>query len=306
MQTCPLGRTGLEVTPIGFGAAEIGFSGMPQEQVTPLIRDLIDEGINFIDTASAYRESEARVGQAIKGQRDRLLLLTKCAHPSEREHPDDLQWKAPRVKASVERSLQRLGTDVLDVVFIHSVRQVVLEDGEPIEALLEAQRQGKVRHIGYSGDGDAAAFAANLDGIDVVETSISPFDQHNIDRVLPITRRENQGVLAKRPIANAAWAHLDDPQALYTDRLKAMNIHPRDFDIDGDGDENKAWVELSIRFTMSVPNVHAAIIGTTQRDHARQNLQFAAAPRLPNEVMEHIRRSFHDNEPKPGEWKPLI
>src|SRR5205085_7946196 len=109
-----------------------------------------------------------------------------------------------------------------------------------IGALVEAQKAGKVRWPGYSGDNDAAAWAARRPEIAVIETSISIADQVNIDLVLPKTRANNIGVLVKRPIANAAWKQLSSQPGLYqgyaktyTDRFAKMRLKAEELGFKG-------------------------------------------------------------------------
>src|SRR5205814_11922 len=136
---------------------------------------------------------------------------------------------------TVDRSLRRLRTDRLEVILLHSCDLHTLQKGEALGTLVEAQKAGKVRWPGYSGDNEAAAWAAGRPEVAVIETSISIADQVNIDLVLPVTRAKNCGVLAKRPIANAAWKPLSSQPGLYqgyaktyTDRFAKMKLSPEE------------------------------------------------------------------------------
>src|SRR5204862_2867736 len=116
-----------------------------------------------------------------------------------------------------------------------------------------------------------------LPDVAVIETSVSIADQRNINLVLPVAREHNLGVLAKRPVANAAWKDVQQQQGLYknyaktyTDRLRQMKLDPAPLGFTGPADE--AWPELALRFTLSQPGVPSAIIGTTSPDNARKNI----------------------------------
>jgi aryl-alcohol dehydrogenase-like predicted oxidoreductase len=154
--------------------------------------------------------------------------------------------------------------------------------------------------------GSAAAYAAALPDVAVIETSVSIADQHNIDAVLPVARQHDVGVLAKRPVANAAWKDINQQQGLYknyaktyTDRLAQMKLDPASLGVAGPA--AAAWPELALRFTLSQPGVHTAIIGTTNPDNARQNIAYAEKGALPQDVVEKIREAFRNADPE-GKW----
>ena len=136
----------------------------------------------------------------------------------------------------------------------------------------------------------------------MIETSISIADQANIARVLPAAKQHNVGVLAKRPIANAAWKDPSRQEGLYKsysqpyrERLQKMAIQPADLGIGGPPEE--AWPQLALRFTLSFPEVHSAIIGTTKPANAQKNIDHANAGPLPHDVVEKIRAAFQHADP---------
>ncbi|MGB0768906.1 MAG: aldo/keto reductase, partial [Phycisphaeraceae bacterium] len=203
MEPTLLGKTDLSVGRLGFGAAPIGFLDTPQGQVDKLVAMLLDEGVNLFDTAAMYEGAEDKLGQAIDGRRDSAVLVTKCG--TRDDGLDGEAWSAELINASIDRSLKRLKTDRLDITMLHSCDLDTLENGEAVDALRRAREAGKTTYLGYSGDNDTAAAAAAMDWVDVIETSVNICDQHNIDAVLPACKTHNVGVIAKRPIANAAW-----------------------------------------------------------------------------------------------------
>jgi len=182
-------------------------------------------------------------------------------------------------------------------MLLHTCDLPTLKKGEAIGALLEAQKAGKVRWLGYSGDNDAAAWAAARPEIAVVETSISICDQANIEIVLPVARKHNVGVIAKRPIANAAWKDLSRQPGFYkgyaqpyTDRLGRMGLSPTDLGFSGPPEQ--AWPEIALRFTLSQKGVHTAIIGTTRLENAVANRNYAQKGPLRENVVRRIREAF--------------
>jgi aryl-alcohol dehydrogenase-like predicted oxidoreductase len=296
MQQRTFGRTGLSVSPLGFGAAPVGYLNIPQHEITRLLNQLLDSGVNVIDTAASYPGAEEAIGKAIGNRRDEFVLVSKCGQ-SFGDVPGDA-WSAQVITATIERSLARMRTDRLDVMLLHSCELDVLQRGEAIEALVSAREAGKIRHAGYSGDNGAAAWAAAHPELEVLQTSVSITDQHNIDLVLPIAREHNVGVMAKRPIADAAWnptrpGMYQSYGKVYEDRLKAMNISAEKYRL--------SWIELALRFTLSFREVSTAIVGTTNLEHARANVGVASQGPLAGDVVDEIRSAFHDADPN-GEW----
>ena len=303
MNTTTFGKTHLDVTPLGFGAAPVGILETEQQQVATILHTLLDRGVNLIDTAANYRGSERAIGEAISDRRDEYILVSKCGHAL--EGLDGEPWSARLIEQTIDQSLRRLKTDHLDVMLLHSCDLDTLKKGEALGALVKAREAGKIRFAGYSGDNEAAAHAATLDDVAVLETSVSICDQANIDAVLPAAREHNVGVIAKRPIANAAWKDLAEQPgfystyaATYTERLAKMNIRPADLGFD---DTPAGWIELALRFTLSQPGVHTAIIGTTSPAHAESNIAMTERGPLPDEAVSKLRSAFTEAESAAGE-----
>jgi aryl-alcohol dehydrogenase-like predicted oxidoreductase len=298
MTKIPFGRTGYDVSPLGFGGAPIGYLNADQEHATEILNLMLDAGVNLIDTAAAYPGSERLIGRAIGHRRSEFVVVSKCGNRL--PDLDEPLWSKALITKTVDRSLKNLGCDHLDVMLLHSCDLKTLQAGDAVAALVEAKKAGKIRFAGYSGDNDAAAYAAGLDDISVIETSVNIVDQANIDRVLPICVEKNIGVLAKRPIANAAWKDLADQQGLYqtyaktyTDRLKQMDLDPIDL-----GFTAADWPEIALRFTLSQKGVHTAIIGTQNPANARANIAAVEKGPLPSEMVAKIRDAFLNADPE--------
>src|SRR3954453_4765782 len=194
METRQFGKTDMQVSVLGFGGAEIGFEGASPEVVSRLLDDALDAGLNVIDTAECYLDSEELIGQAVSRRRHDFHLFTKCGHP---ENPGVEDWRPESLLASIERSLRRLRTDRVDLVQLHSCSEAELRKGDVIAALQQARAKGYTRYIGYSGDGDAARYAVECGAFDTLQISVSVLDQEAIDRVLPLAKERNMGVIAK-------------------------------------------------------------------------------------------------------------
>src|SRR5690606_10817433 len=113
MEHIPFGNTGLRVSRLGFGAAPIGLLETELRQVENVLRFLLDSGMNLIDTAACYRGSEELLGKAVGNRREDFVLVSKCGHASGLPTPD---WDPKTIRDSIDRSLQRLRTDHIDVM----------------------------------------------------------------------------------------------------------------------------------------------------------------------------------------------
>lgn len=269
-----------------------------------MLNEMLDAGVNVLDTAAMYPGSEAFIGEHLSHRRKDYVLISKCG--SKVAEIDAPPWSVKLVGQSVDRALKLLKTDVLDVMLLHSCEKKYLEEGELLAELVKARAAGKVKHVGYSGDNETVAYAATLPDIEVVETSISIADQANIIGLLPVAKKHNVGVIAKRPIANAAWKDLSQQPGFYssyaktyTERLGAMELDPASLGFAGEA--AKAFPELALRFTLSFPEVSTAIIGTTNPENARANLRYASSGALPSDVIGKIQAAFRHADPE-GKW----
>lgn len=307
MEHRTFGKTGLSVSVLGFGAAPIGYLDTAQSDVEKTLNSLLDAGLNFIDTAASYPGSEEALGKAVADRREQFVLVSKCGQQFD-ELPGKA-WSAELITATIDRSLRRLRTDHLDVMLLHSCDLEVLERGEAVGALAKAREAGKIKFAGYSGDNEAAVYAAKLPEIAVIETSVNVCDQANLASVVPIAREQNVGVIAKRPIANTAWKPAQELKGIYQDyakpyreRFAAMGLIARELGFSGDAD----WPEIALRFTLSHPGVHVAIIGTTSPVNAHRNLAAATKGPLPKEALERIQSAFRRAREAAGEpWPGL-
>jgi aryl-alcohol dehydrogenase-like predicted oxidoreductase len=306
MQYTTFGRTGLKVSRLAFGAGPIGYLDSSQDRVGQVLNLLLDRGVNVIDTAAAYLGSEELIRRAVGQRRGEYLLVSKCGRRVEGIDAED--WSAQAVTETVERSLRRLGTDCLDVMLLHSCRLEVLKRGEALGALLRAKEAGKIRFAGYSGDNEAATFAAGLPGVDVLMCSVSICDQVNLDGALPAAAQAGAGVMAKRSVANGAWKPLEAQMGIYreyvkpyVERFQAMALEPGELGFQGP----EAWMEIALRFTLAEPEVHVVSIGTTSPANAEANLRLLEAGPLPAPAVASIRAAFRDASRSAGPWPGL-
>lgn len=202
-----LGRTGLNVSEISFGAWQLGnndaWGGMDDKTAYNLVSEAIDRGINLFDTAPNYAsgQSETLLGNILRGKREQVVLVSKFGH-----RPDGTcNFSVASFWESLEGSLARLQTDYLDVILLHNPPIQLYESHDPIwSALEQSKRQGKVRHYGASLD-----FAAEIElclkntESEVLEIFFNIFHQ-DVRRAFPHIRGKQTGVLAKVPL-DSGW-----------------------------------------------------------------------------------------------------
>ena len=284
MKTHTFGRTGMQVSTLGLGGNDL--NECSEQEADRLIQRAIEIGFNVIDTAESYKESEERIGRALGSRREDCYIFTKCGHADNFDLP---AWSPQLLEASIERSLRRLRTDHLDMVFLHSCSLHHLQRGDVITSLQRAQGAGKVRFIGYSGDREAARFAANCGAFDALELSLNIADQEAINQLIPLAQDREMGVVAKRSLANLAWKPLTTPLPEPT-RIYQERLHKLDYDFLHNDDA----ADIALRFTTSTPGVHIAIVGTTNLDHLYSNVSSVNAGPLTQEQFEAIRARWKD------------
>lgn len=296
------GRTDMDVSILGFGAAEIGYEKVAQTTVDELLNGAIDTGLNVVDTAECYLDSEVQIGKAIGHRRKDYYLFTKCGHAKD-ESGADLGWSKTGVVRSIERSLKRLKTDAVDLVLLHSCSLEELEKGACIEGLEEAKKAGKTRYIGYSGDSSAARHAIESGRFDALQTSVNLCDQEAIELTLPLAREKGMGVIAKRPIANAVWRYDEEPKngyhVEYWKRLRALQYPFASGEARDDRGPDGA-AGIAMRFTAMQPGVHVLIVGTTKPERWKQNAELLKAGPLSKERLESIRATW--KKTATGDW----
>jgi aryl-alcohol dehydrogenase-like predicted oxidoreductase len=284
-----LGGTGLEVTEIGFGALEIGRdwaadcnpdpSHLSESGAGRLLNALLDRGINFIDTAPAYWFSEEFIGKAISHRRDEFILATKVG-----EHCDKsgsfYDYSGPATHRFIDQSLKRLRTDVIDLLQIHSASMEVLERGETLVAMQEAQRAGRVRHIGMTGGVAECVRAIEIGGYETVQF---PYNMLNIsaeEKLFPLIREKGVGAIIMRGLAGGK---LTSKYRNLANKELADAIARFEQFAGPDG-----LAALATRFVLAQPLVSSVIVGTRRIEAVDENLRAAEKP-LDSETLERVR-----------------
>ena len=289
MEKRRLGNTDMDISVLGFGGSEIGYERASSATVKKLLNQALDAGLNVIDTAECYVTSEELIGAAVGARRGDFYLFTKCGHERGWAQPD---WRPESLLRSIERSLKRLKTDYVDLVQLHSCSEVELGEGGVIDALKRARERGHTRYIGYSGDSAAALYAVECGDFDTLQISVSVADQEALERILPLALARSMGVIAKRPLANVAWHNGNRPPddfygRVYWERLQKVKYPFLDKDL-------KATVATALRFTLSVPGVHTAIVGTAKPERFMENAAALEEGPLPKKAFDKIMACWRE------------
>jgi len=288
MEQRRLGKADIVASVLGFGASEIGYQRVSHRTVARLLGRALDAGLNVIDTAECYDDSETLIGRALGARRRECHLFTKCGHAHGWGRAD---WRPASLLASIERSLRRLETDYVDLIQLHSCSLAELKKGGAIEALQRARERGWARYIGYSGDGAAARYAVECGRFDTLQTSVSIADQAALDITVPLARARQMGVIAKRPLANVAWRYAGKPSEPY---YQTYWSRLRTLDYAFLREASDTAVAAALRFTLGVPGVHTAIVGTTKPERWEQNAALLQEGALPPREVERIRARWRE------------
>lgn len=246
-----LGRTGLRVSPIGFGAFKIGRNegikyaegyDLPDDEASDrLLHRVLDLGIDLVDTAPAYGSSEARIGRALRDRREEFTLSTKVGE-TWRDGVGHYDFSPEAVDASLDRSLRALRTDRLDLVFVHSdgSDRDILERGDVLGVLQRRRDAGDLRFIGFSGktvEGHLAAIESG--GFDALMVEFHPLDE------------------SQRPVIEAATAA--DIGLVVKKGLASGRLAPQE----------------AIPFCLEPTGVATVVVGSLTPDHLADNLAIA-------------------------------
>ena len=304
METRPFGNTGLEVSRLGIGLAEIGMHlpAADQARAAVVLNTALDNGINLLDTAAMYGNSEELIGDAVSHRRNEYILATKCGLPGGDEKGE--AWTGPAMTRSIDRSLQRLQTDHVDIVQLHSCGVDVLEKGDVIRALEDARAAGKTRFISYSGDEEAAAWAVESGLFATLQTTFNLVDQNARRGLLEDARKAGMGIIIKRPIANGIWGGGPN-QTRATMRFEDISERVAAMMAEGPVPGAPAdRILLALGFTFAHPQVDTAIVGTTNPDHLLSNIEMVnSGLRLADGVVDELHRRF---DLLGGNWRQII
>lgn len=290
MDMTVLGRTGLQVTKLGYGAMEIRgprvWGGRPvtDAEAERILNAVLDSGINFIDTAYDYGRSEEYIGRYISSRRDEYILATKCGctlvdcgDHDETPHV----WTRDNLLHNIETSLSRMKTDYIDLLQLHGPTVQQAEEGQLVEVLKEIQATGKVRWIGISSY--LPHIPAFIDSGDF-DTFQIPYSALERDHENFITRagENGAGLIIRGGVARG------EPGAGLglADRWASWEKAGMDEFLD----EGESRTGFLLRFTLTHPHMSTTIVGTMNPAHLLENLRYAEKGPLSEEIYAEAKR----------------
>ncbi|MFP6675159.1 MAG: aldo/keto reductase [Pirellulaceae bacterium] len=284
-----LGRTGLQVTQVGYGSMGLrgpktwGVRVVDDEDADRFLNRVLDVGINFIDTSPDYGVSEQRIGRYIGARRDEFYLATKCGC-CPRQHEDHLEvrhdWKKDVLERNIESSLDRLRTDYIDLLQFHGGDAETLQREGLIDTLCGFRDSGLIRFIG------ASSSLPNLPGLielDVFDTFQVPYSclapQHH--DVITSAAATGAGIIIRGGIAHGGPdAEIERP---------ALDDIWKSACLDEVLPTGMSRAELILRYTLSHPHCHTTIVGTCDPQHLAENVAAAARGPLAGDLLQEIR-----------------
>ena len=309
-----LGRTRLCVSEVSLGTVELGMeyglkeddeSSVPAETVARnLLNRAIDSGVNFIDTAAQYGNSEEIIGRALKDRRSEYVLATKCMHRLD----EGLDYAESRrsIAESIDQSLSRLQTDHIDLLQVHGRDSIELEqrmigDGEVMGELEKARKAGKIRYLGYSSYSEDAALAAIGDGRwDTLQIACNILDRRYLKRVIPEAHKCGVGIIVRSALLKGA---LTEKIRFMPERLKPLSEHI-DRLVEIQAATSYSLPELALRFVLSIPDVSTIIVGADRINYLEEAVSTSDGLALSEELRLKLDGMALDDPYllNPGNW----
>jgi len=291
LATSVLGRTGLDVTHLSFGAMEIrgpriwGGRSVSEEQAETILNAVLDEGINFIDTANDYGRSEEFIGKYISHRRNEFYIATKCGCTVVRKdkNTDDTPhvWTRENLFRGLNESLQRMKTDYIDIMQLHNPPVDVTEQNHLVDVLKEMRQQGKVRFISISTTLPHLPTYLEWGVFDTFQIPYSALEREHEDWISR-TDQAGIGTIIRGGVARGEFGvGLGDE-----DRWKKFE----EANLDELREPDESRTAFLLRFTLSHPHVQTIIVGTLYPEHLRENVAAVKKGPLPADVYEEAKR----------------
>src|SRR5437660_3991433 len=300
IMTRTLGGTGADVTILSYGAMEL--RGRPRgpeiadADAGRLLNAVLDAGINLIDTSPDYGRSEELMGTYIGHRRDEFFLASKCGCPMELPagtpppYPHD--YSPGNVRANVEQSLRRLGTDHLDLVQVHmSPSQTTMEQHATVQTLKNLQAEGKIRFIGMSGILPNLPDHLAMGVFDVFQIPYSAVQRDHEDLIAQ-AKDAGAGTFIRGGAARGAAS--EDKNWSVSPLSQDPGVGQRNWQTSGIAgllsEAGMTNMEFVLRFTLSHPGLSTTIVGTSNPAHLASNIAIAEKGPLPADLYEEAKK----------------
>ena len=290
-----LGRTGLGVTDLSYGAMEVrgsriwGGRAVTERQAETILHTVLDSGINFIDTANDYGRSEEFIGKYLSTRRDEYYLATKCGctvvHKDENTDDTPHVWTPENLFRGLHESLERMKTDYIDVMQLHNPSIEQTEQGDLVAVLQEMKQQGKVRWIGCSATHPHITAYINSGVFDVFQIPYSALERQH-EEAITQAGEAGAGTIIRGGVARG------EPGVGLGDDNRWTSFEKAGLDeLRAEGESRTAFL---LRFTLSHPEMDTTIVGTLIPEHLQENVRIAEQGPLPADVYAEAKRRLSE------------
>lgn len=296
-----LGRTGLEVTQLGYGAMEVRgdriWGGRPcgDVQAQHILNAVVDGGINFIDTANDYGKSELYIGRYLASRRDEFHIATKCGcHVIYAGDHDETPhfYTRDNILRNVADSLLKMQIDCIDILQLHNPSVEVCEQNKCVETLQELKRQGAIRFLGCSSTNPDLSTFIDWGVFDVFQIPYSALQREH-ENLITKAGEAGAGVIIRGGVARG-----EPGEGLGAkDRWKLFK--KANLDEFRAPDENRT--AFLLRFTLSHPHCHTTIVGTANPKHLEENIMTVMRGPLAPDIYEEVKQRLDAAGERPAE-----
>lgn len=305
-----LGRTGLRVSRIGLGTAELGFSygigprSVPTDsEADSLLKSAVDMGINFFDTAHIHQLADERIARSGIAKIPGVIVATKCGHFLEKGEDPPEQELRTRIISEVEDNLRNLQMEALPILQLHGGTKEQIERGDVTRILGRLKEEGKVQYVGISTRGEEAPLAAIRSGFfDVIHVAYSLLDQRMSKKVLPQALKNNVGVICRSVLLKGALTNL---VSYLSDSLEPLKRKAHKARIVAADELNTDLPTLAIRFALFEQALSVVLIGTNKPENLRKAVSVVRHNPLPSDVVSALRELAVDDpmQVDPAMWE---
>ncbi len=285
LPTATLGRTGIEVTRLGFGTAlwAPGKTHWTEQHAAHLYNEVLDLGINFIDTAYDYAFAEEWMGRSLRDRYDEFRLATKCGCTDTRPdlNTSDHIWTRENLLKNIDISLQRLGRDSIDITQPHNPTVAATEAGGLVDVLQEIKNSGKIKHIGISTTLPHLPTYLDWGVFDTMQIPYSALEREHEDWITKAAEA-GVGIIIRGGIAQGEPELGDEDADKWTKFERAGLDELRE-----NGESRSSFV---LRYTLTHPHAHTIIVGTTRPHHLRENVEAVLRGPLSDDAYAEAKR----------------
>jgi aryl-alcohol dehydrogenase-like predicted oxidoreductase len=301
-----LGKTNMIVKRLGYGAMELrgpriwNGRAISEKVVEHLLNLVLDSGINFIDTANVYGDSETLIGKYVSHRRSCFILATKCGWVVDPlNSKSDITphvWTKKSLCRSIDQSLRRMRTEYIDLIQLHNPTPEECEHGDLLSALEDMRDHGKVRWLGISTKIPDIINFLELDAFQTFQVPYSALRRDHEDYLTEIAKRD-VGTIVRGGVAQGApgtgHGFVENWQKFEAARLDELR------------DENDSRTAFLLRFALSHDAINVIIVGTAETEHLQENVEAASRGPLPKNVYREalMRLDAVGLKPVPHELK---